>query len=203
MPGPLRHSPSDILRWCLITKGLGSIPPATPWPIHIGKEPEAPDNLVTIYDIRGRDHGRTNIDRERQEHEGLQIRVRSVRYKPGFRKAHQIAIALDRDILHEIVTIDEIYLYKIHAVTRVTNVVFAGEVKKDEDLRLIFTINALISVRGESDDQVFVDPTEEDEFDDFLAVPRWDPLGFPPGYSGDYRFGEGTGSDLDSEETEE
>lgn len=148
MPGPLVHAPSAVVRQALFELGIGSYPPETPWPLHVGEEPGEPDNCVTLYDVRGRDHGRNMVNWERAEHHGLQVRVRCTHYEVGYRKARQIAVAFDTDIFQQTVVVEADYLYFLNTIVRTTDVVYAGFAGK-EDKRIIFTVNALVVVRGE------------------------------------------------------
>jgi len=145
MPGTLTHSPADILRWCLIDLGHGTAPSdGLAWPVSVGGELATPDNAVTIYDTQGVGHGRTNPDRERQEHHGVQVRVRGINQLVGYQKARQIAIALDGEIELTPVVRDSSD-FTIHAVTRTTDVIALG--REPEGKRWIFTINAIASIR--------------------------------------------------------
>ena len=181
MPGPLQHAPSDLVRHALIDLGIGSFPPATPWPISSGEEPAHPDNVVTIYDVRGRDHGRNMVDWERAEHHGIQVRVRCLHYAVGYRKARQIAIAFDTEIFRQVIIPEPDYLYFIHNVTRTTDVVYIGKASKDDN-HLIFTVNALTIVRSEGSMPELGDATGTDPVDIDTEA--------------DFKFGEGSGVDV-------
>ena len=98
MAGLLFHSPADIARWLLVQLGQGTDPTVTPlgaWPAYESVEPNAPDNCITCYDTTESSDGRVMIDGERQQHYGIQVRVRSATAKLGYAKAIALAIALD------------------------------------------------------------------------------------------------------------
>ena len=158
MPGLLAHSPADILRWLLVQQGsallalsggtgtLVTDPTANQdWGVFIDSEPDSPDNCVTIYDTQGIDEGRTAIDRERQEHPGVQIRVRATTALAGYQKAQQIAVALDQ-IVNLNVTVaapNTTATYVVPAVTRKNNVLRIGK-DLPNSKRSLFTINAVL-----------------------------------------------------------
>jgi hypothetical protein len=163
MAGLLDHSPADVLRWLLVQQGStllaqagGSgtlvIDPGVlgDWPCFVGGEPDSPDNCVTIYDTQGRDEGRTNIDRERQEHPGIQFRIRSTTPLVGYQKAQQIAVAVDQIVF--LLSAVPAYqglparTYSIPAVTRTTNVIPIGK-DVPNTKRSIFSINAVMVLR--------------------------------------------------------
>ena len=139
----LNHSPAEIVRQFLIKKELGSDAGAT-WPVGYSVEPEAPDNVLTIYDKVGQQHGRTHDDGETQEHHGIQVRVRyGGSYHPGWLKAKNIHDTFDTDCWNETVTIgsDE---YMIHGITNTSDVLSIGY--EGTSRRRLFAVNALVSV---------------------------------------------------------
>lgn len=145
MPGQLSHSPADILRRALTDLTLGSDPPAGPWPVYTSLEPGSPDNTVTVFDSVGLGHGREHTRGERQEHHGVQVRVRSNTHTAGYSKARAIAVALDQDLLHTEVEFDGA-LYRIWSVSRTSDVLAIGK-ESPASARRLFVVNALISVR--------------------------------------------------------
>jgi hypothetical protein len=95
MPGYLTNAPSDIVAHLLVQLGLGTLASGT-WPIYVNNEPDSPDNVITCYDFLGLQHGRTMPDGERQHHDGVQIRVRAMRFTFGWAKVRDISLAIDR-----------------------------------------------------------------------------------------------------------
>lgn len=145
MSGLLTHSPADIVRYALVSLGLGVLPPATGWPIYVGQEPPSPDEVLTLYDTTGRDQGRVMYSGERQTMEGIQVRARSRTHVSGWTKLQAVAIALDKDIYDATVTIGAA-TYLLHSVSRTGNVLAPGKENLVSELS-IFTVNALVSVR--------------------------------------------------------
>lgn len=145
MPGPLTHSPADVVRRLLIGLGLGNDPPAEPWPMYVGGEPTVPDNVITLYDMLPRLHGREMVTGERQLHHGVMVRVRGTDYNVAYAKANAIAVALDEGVYQETVTISP-SRYLVHAADR-TGDVLALNKESFETKRSLFTVNALVSLR--------------------------------------------------------
>jgi hypothetical protein len=119
--GVLAHTPARVLAQVLIDLGLASNPEAAtpgPWPVYAGKEPDEPDDAVTIYDTAGRDQGRVNPDSARLELYGVQVRVRSAVKQDGYVQSWVIAAALDAIYWWTVVVEAESYLLR--------NVVRAG-----------------------------------------------------------------------------
>ena len=146
MPGSLDHSPAEIVRRVLIALGLGADPQAVSpeWPVYAVSETNNPDNVITVYNTTGTQSGRTR-DGERQEHHGIQIRVRSAYEAIGYQKARDIAVALDQDVYQEPVAIDG-KAYRVHAITRTSDVLSLGRQTPNTERRL-FTVNAVVSLR--------------------------------------------------------
>lgn len=95
MPGPLVHSPAMVLQYHLAAIGQGSLVVPQPWPIFVGKEPEIPIEVITLYDRAIFHKSRSMRDGEVAELYGIQIRLRTSFYAPGFRKIWEIVMALD------------------------------------------------------------------------------------------------------------
>ena len=149
MSGALTHSPADILQALLVALGLGSQPPgptdpAVTWPVFVASEPAAPDEAITTYDTEGRDFGFTMTDGERQEHHGVQVRVRASTHAVGWKKARAIAVALDESVYQETVVIEGVS-YFVHDVIRTSNVIPLGK-EEPTSKRTLFTINAVVTL---------------------------------------------------------
>ena len=147
MPGSLDHSPAEVVRRLLIQEGLGSDPADPPgtWPVYANGEPDTPDSAITVYNTQGRDGGRTMTDGERQEHHGVQVRIRAAAFNTGFSKARAIAVSMDEDIVQEFITIGSAS-YKVWSISRSSDVLFLGN-DTPTSKRKLFTINALVSLR--------------------------------------------------------
>ena len=144
--GTLTHSPADVLRRLLIALGLGVTPASgtnSNWPTYTAQEPNSPDNVVTTYDVDGRDFGRTGLTGERFEHHGVQVRIRSATFPVGWTKARALSVALDEDVYQESVTIEGTN-YFVHAVSRTSRPIYLGEEPGTQ--RHVFTINVTINL---------------------------------------------------------
>jgi len=144
--GSLLHSPADIVSRLLTAFGYG-VDPSVPgeWPVNVAREPNTPDDAITVYDTQGRDDGRTMVDGERQEHHGFQVRVRSMTHPAGYAKARSIADALDQGVLFTQVDVDGT-TYTVFAVTRTSDVIAIGK-EAELSKRSLFTINAIAAIR--------------------------------------------------------
>jgi hypothetical protein len=147
MANTLTHSPADIIRWLLVSLGLGSDPDeGAPWPVYAAGEPNAPDNVITVYDTAGTDDGRSMIDGEVMGHNGVQIRVRSTTHPVGYAKADAVWTALCEEVYDNTVTIDGVS-YLVHSVNKIGDVLALGK-EVPASKRSLFTINAVVSVRA-------------------------------------------------------
>lgn len=145
MPGQLLHSPADVLRRALIATTLGADPPAAPWPVYAATEPNAPDNVVTVYDTAGVT-GARDLTGDRDEYHGIQVRVRGETFQVGFVKARAVAVAMDATLRNLTVTMPGGAKYLLESVTRSSDVLdvgFDGSTTK----RRLFTVNGLVTVR--------------------------------------------------------
>src|SRR5438132_8051410 len=114
----LQHSPADIISRLLIAVASDmltdpSLVPLQAWPCYVSREPDVPDDVVTIYDTMGRDDGQVMNDGELQEHPGIQIRIRATRPDIGYDKARTIATTLDKGIYANRITVDGVS-YLVH-----------------------------------------------------------------------------------------
>lgn len=145
MSGLLTHSPGYVVRKALVDLALGTLPSASStWPIHTGNLPDKPDNSVLITETAGRIDGRDHTSGETQEHQGIQIMVRSDRFSSAWTKAANIAKTIDEDIARTTVVISA-STYELLAITRTSGPINLG--KEEGSKRQIFTINAIVSLR--------------------------------------------------------
>lgn len=146
----LDHPPCEILRKALTNLGLGSFPPAEPWPIWAGNEGDRPDDAITIRDTTGRSDGRSMIDGELFEHNGFQVRIRSADERDGWAKATAIREALAKTVYETAVTIAEGQGdgedYLIHCISRIGQILFIGK-ESSQSSRTLHTLNAMMSVK--------------------------------------------------------
>lgn len=144
MSETLDHSPAHVVRQMLMDLGHCS---ASSFPAYVNYEPPTPDDCVTVFDTQGTDHGRTAPDSERQVHHGIQVRVRSQYPEAGYRKARQIALALDGVYdLGVTVVGDVTRSYVVLSVNRTSEVLSLGR-EVAESKRPLFVVNALVPLR--------------------------------------------------------
>ena len=121
MSGRTLHAPGNVLRYLLIAKGHGTAPSSSGlWPIFHGKEPDLPDDAVTVYTTPGIGEGCSMLDGILLVNQGVQIRVRSADEEEGWAKISSIADECDR-IVQEILSVTTnvgTAQYKIQCVTR-------------------------------------------------------------------------------------
>lgn len=152
----LQHTPSEIIRQLLVNQSLGTsavVPSSdnTSWPVYATNEPDVPDNVITIYDTQGRISGRSGVDGERDEHYGIQVRVRSLSHTTGYQKIRAIAQQMDGVIYHNVVRLSSID-YIVHCITRVGDTLPLGQMDKvyrtqdTASKRLLFVFNALVAI---------------------------------------------------------
>ena len=161
MTGRLNHSPADVVRWALIALGLGTEPAANlAWPIHVTKEPDEPDEAITIYNVPGRVDGRHMVGGETQEHPGIQVRVRAALPPVAWAKISQVMTALD-GMENELVSINTVgvtstslRVYLLISVTRHGSIMDHGKgapatsgQTAPTSLRNVFVANAVVSLR--------------------------------------------------------
>lgn len=150
----LQHSIADIMRYALVSVGVGTFPVTAPqipkssdWGIYAEGEPSSPDNVVTLYETQGIDDGRDMITGEKFGAYGFQVRIRAVDHKTGILKANQIKTTMELKAggIYDLgVTIDGIN-YTVHAVSKIGQILSIGkEVPKTK--RSLFTINAVMNV---------------------------------------------------------
>lgn len=141
MPTGYQHSTRTIIQRLLISLGSGTLPILNQdWPIFSGTEPDSPDNCITISNTQGFDFGRSNIDGERIEHPGFQIRIRCNDEEQGEAKLGEIITTLDKEILYSTVTIEGI-IYCVHMVRRTSTIDTPIEIPNSN--RVVFFINCV------------------------------------------------------------
>jgi hypothetical protein len=138
------HSPAKIIRELLIALGLGQRAPVEPWPVYALSEPEAPDNVLTVFNTTGVDHGRIMATGERDTHEGIQIRVRSASEEDGYLHAKNICRLLDTTVLRTGVALEAIS-YRVNSFNRTSPIICLGK-ESPESKRYLFTVNGLIAL---------------------------------------------------------
>lgn len=137
------HSQAYILRSVLIYLSQASAPSSqTTWPVFVDNEPNLPDNCITVYNTAGTEDGRAMISGLLFDHEGLQIRVRSVDHPTGWNKLREIRDAISMSVRNLFLTVEG-EPYRVNAVTRIQDVIPIGTEQTSK--RLLFTLNCTIS----------------------------------------------------------
>lgn len=148
----MTHSAASIVQFLLIDIGQATNPEsAAAWPVFASGEPAAPDQLVTIYDTAGRQHGRLMPDGSIQEHLGFMVRVRGSDHLRGSEKAHSIRTAMAEDVYDRTVTVPTINgfagaQYLVHCVALLGPVLPLGK-ESPTSKRSLFTVNAHLCVK--------------------------------------------------------
>lgn len=144
MPYGLKHSPAQILAKHLVAMGLGTTPTTdSSWPINYDNEPGRPDAVITVYDTPG-SLFRNDPFGQRNEHNGIQIKIRAGTHSVGYEKADAIATALDNWTNVVTVLIDT-SIYCLAMVRRTSPVIRMGP--EGNTTRRGYTVNALVYVR--------------------------------------------------------
>lgn len=147
MPGPLQHSPADVLRQLIVDQGwsVDYVDDDTSWAAFASGEPDLPDDCVTVYDTTGVDYGRVGVTGERQESHGFQVRVRSKTHAGAYAKVRQIAVGFDEDVYLATVNLDGV-AYRVQSVKRNGDPLFIGK-DGSRSKRSLFTLNGVVSLR--------------------------------------------------------
>jgi hypothetical protein len=139
------HSHADISRYLLIDLDLGTVPTDEgAWPIFADREPESPDDCITVYNTQGLDEGRDMISGELFGHQGIQVRVRAAVQQTGWAKATAIQKAMAESVLRTAVSISSSD-YLVQCFAKIGDVLNLG--KHPTSNRYLFTINAVVSAR--------------------------------------------------------
>ena len=146
MTGQLTHTPSEITLQVLLDLTLGTDWSADDdWPVTFNSMPDSPDDFITVYDTAGQTDGRV-FGGEIQEHEGVQIRIRSAAATDGYAKISAIIAGLDA-VLRRTVNIDS-SVYQVQCFNRTSTILSLG--KDAENERRIHTVNYTVTVRQTS-----------------------------------------------------
>lgn len=142
---PLIHSPADIVRRALIADGAGTAPESgQAWPVFSSKEPNTPDQVITVYNTAGFSDGRFMVDGELFYHPGVQVRVRSLTSPLGATKAESLRNFMAR-LHNESITLGGTP-YTLFCLGKITEVRELGD-ESPTSKRQIFTIEAVAALR--------------------------------------------------------
>jgi len=141
----MTHSPADVIRWLLVSLSLGTDPEnGLAWPIHVSSEPDAPDDLIVVYDTAGITNGRIQRSGETVEHKGVMVQVRGTDHPTAWAKAEAVNTALDESVRNSEVTIGS-EVYVVYSVTRHSGPISLG--REPSTNRFLFSINAVVALR--------------------------------------------------------
>lgn len=140
----MTHSPADVLLQLLIDLGTVSDPTGTgEWRGYVDKEPERPDEVVTIFNTKAFDNGRLMVG-EVQGAYGIQVRVRAKTPTVGWAKAHAIQSVLESTIVRNFVVLGAAR-YSVHCVVKIGRVLTIGK-ESQTSQRSIYTINCGVQI---------------------------------------------------------
>lgn len=146
MPGSLAHSPADVVRRLLINRGMGeqSTPVDPPrWSVYAHREPDRPDDCITVYDTAGTTGDRNNVDNERDERQGINLKIRCVDQEDGVVKGNAIAVDFDQTPMTQVVMGSSTYL--VYTIVRTGALIPIG--KESDSDRVALSLNALVCIR--------------------------------------------------------
>ena len=115
------------------------------WRSTFSKTTDDPANFVTVYDAAGVIDGRYMETGEMVEHYGIQIRVRSLKYKDGYTKAKELLKAMTQEMIHVPVIQDGSYM--IESFTQTSSILSIGTDEKNR--RENFTFNGIVTINTE------------------------------------------------------
>ena len=148
MPGPLSHSPADVIAQVLIDLGLGADyatdPTSVAWPVSVNDEPDEPDDEITVNDTEGRMQRRRLWDGRWGEMHGVQVKVRSADPVEGYAKADAVKAALDA-LANRECAVDGT-AYRVQSVSRTGGVLSLGKLRPVAAGRYGFTVNAVATI---------------------------------------------------------
>lgn len=143
MPDLLFHAPSDIARYALIERAVGTLPDDnTDWPIFAGVEPERPDSLIVVHDTAPILHGRTMPDMEQQLHYGVSVKIRAPTQVAANAKA--FAIFYNLQTAYQVVVTIAAEAYLVHSFNLASGPIYIG--MEPVGSRHLTTINYLFAV---------------------------------------------------------
>jgi hypothetical protein len=144
-------SPADVLARHLVLAGYATLAPQsleTAWPVYVGEMPPqhrgtTPANALSVHDTVGVRDGR-RADGPTLVRPGAMLRVRSVDYLTGYRKAVQLRDYLDTVEFVEVDFGDVAYV--LVNASRRGDVIDLGKQEDAGGRNRLFTINYLLTV---------------------------------------------------------
>jgi len=148
------HSPAEILQKAMIDSGLAEDPgylslgigAHTLWPVIENFQPDAPDNVIIVYDTSGLAGSKGMISGARSEKPGFEILVRAMERSDARQKISSISTWLSKSLKRTEVEVgEEGDEYRIESVTLVGTIAFVG-VEPDGKRRSLFSLNGRVSI---------------------------------------------------------
>lgn len=152
MPGSLSHSVANVVAQLLVDLDHCTAPASDgSWPVYATREPDRPDDCVTVYNTTGIIGGRDTPTNERAEYNGFQVRIRGNDHETAYAKALAIALAFDSSVSKKTVTVSDrtgtgTSQYTVWSIKRTSDVLSLGA-ETPTSRRSVFTLNATISLR--------------------------------------------------------
>lgn len=143
----MNHSPADILRYAIVALGHGHMPSDAnhhDWPVFTDMEPDAPHELITVFNTAGLNKGRMQPTGEVVEHAGFQILLRATDSQSGRKKLDDIIYDLLTEIRRDTVTIGT-DSYMVKAVHKKSGIIPLGEDQTNKN-RFLFTFNGTVVI---------------------------------------------------------
>jgi hypothetical protein len=114
------------------------------WPIYIANAPNAPDNILTVFDTEGVKQGRIMLGGMTVKHPGFQVQIRCNDYLIGWDKANAVMVSLSEKVENKtVVIIGNTYI--IYAISITSGPISLGK-NVTESKRYIFTVNGTVSL---------------------------------------------------------
>lgn len=148
----LLDGPDRIIQTLLVAKGWCADPTAFvgggtrlgSWPAYYSAEPDAPAEVVAVWETEPRVSGRSMIDGERWLHRGIMLKVRSNTHSAGMSKVQDLSQKLSEEVRKYQVVIEG-RTYLISNVSIVSGPFNVGT-GVPSDRRSVFTLNAVCAV---------------------------------------------------------
>lgn len=143
MSGPLDHPVAHIIAQLLVDLGIATHAVDSDWRVFVESEPNNPGNVITVYDTTNDTDGWIMATGMLLERLGVQVRVRSETYMPGFTIMESVKIMFDQTVRRTQVTRDAT-TYLIHSMDRASGPFHIGT--EENSQRDLFTINYLVTL---------------------------------------------------------
>ena len=141
----LYHSPARIIRKLLLDQGLASS--SGDWQCFYAREPNTPDNCLSVFGTAGTGGGSLMVTGELTGHDGFQIRIRAKDHDTGRRKADAIQTELAEVVYQQTVTIiDESITYTYTVWSVLPGDVLDLGTEDAPSARSVFTINCTSAI---------------------------------------------------------